>query len=443
MKFYNREKEIAKLLAIKQQSINAGQFTVVTGRRRIGKTQLLLKAYENESFLYFFVSRKSEVLLCKDYQNEIVEKLGLPILGEVTQFVTLFEYILQQSIQQPITLIIDEFQEFFMVNSSVYSDMQRLWDLYQYKSKINLLVSGSVESLMHKIFENNKEPLFGRAQHYIKVKPFETKVLKQIIKEYHPNFQPDDLLALYSFTGGVAKYVQLLMDNGAYTKNQMLEYILAEDSIFINEGKNILIEEFGKEYGIYFSILSAIAQGHTSRNEIEQMLQKEIGGYVNKMERDYHLLKKSKAMFSLSESKNIKYNMQDNFLIFWFRFIYKYNHIVEIGAFSQLRTIVERDYATFSGMMLEKYFRNQAIESGNYTQVGNYWDRKGTIEIDYIAVNEIEKSIIFAEVKRNPDKIKLEKLKEKANAVIKMYGHLQEFECEYIALSLNDVMSTI
>jgi AAA+ ATPase superfamily predicted ATPase len=443
MKFYNREKEIAKLLAIKQQSINAGQFTVVTGRRRIGKTQLLLKAYENEPFLYFFVSRKSEVLLCKDYQNEIVEKLSLPILGEVTQFVTLFEYILQQSMQQPITLIIDEFQEFFMVNSSVYSDMQRLWDLYQYKSKINLLVSGSVVSLMHKIFENNKEPLFGRAQHYIKVKPFETKILKQIIKEYHPNFQADDLLALYSFTGGVAKYVQLLMDNGAFTKNQMLEYILAEDSIFINEGKNILIEEFGKEYGIYFSILSAIAQGHTSRNEIEQMLQKEIGGYVTKMERDYHLLKKSKAMFTLSESKNIKYIMQDNFLIFWFRFIYKYNHIVEIGAFSQLRTIVERDYASFSGMMLEKYFRTQAIESGNYTQVGNYWDRKGTIEIDYIAVNEIEKNIIFAEVKRNPDKIKLEKLKEKANSIIKTYGHLQEFECEYIALSLNDVVPTI
>jgi AAA+ ATPase superfamily predicted ATPase len=443
MKFYNREKEIAKLIAIKQQSINAGQFTVVTGRRRIGKTQLLLKAYENERFLYFFVSRKSEILLCKDYQNEIVEKLGMPILGEVSQFTTLFEYILQQSTQLPITLIIDEFQEFFMVNPSVYSDMQRLWDLYQYKSKINLLVSGSVVSLMHKIFENNKEPLFGRAQHYIKVKPFETKVLKQIIKEYHPDFLAEDLLALYSFTGGVAKYVQLLMDNGAFTKNQMLEYILAEDSIFINEGKNILIEEFGKEYGIYFSVLSAIAQGHTSRNEIEQILQKEIGGYVTKMEKDYHLLKKSKAMFSLSESKNIKYMMQDNFLIFWFRFIYKYSHIVEIGAFSQLKTIVERDYATFSGMMLEKYFRTQAIESGKYTQVGNYWDRKGAIEIDYIAINEIEKNITFAEVKRNPDKIKLAKLKEKANSIIKTYSYLQDYECEFIALSLNDVVFTI
>jgi AAA+ ATPase superfamily predicted ATPase len=443
MKFYNREKEIAKLLAIKQQSITAGQFTVVTGRRRIGKTQLLLKAYENEPFLYFFVSRKSEVLLCKDYQNEIVEKLGLPILGEVNQFASLFEYILQQSIQQPITLIIDEFQEFFMVNPSVYSDMQRLWDAHQYKSKINLLVSGSVVSLMHKIFENNKEPLFGRAQHYIKVKPFETLILKQILKEYHPDFLADDLLALYSFTGGVAKYVQLLMDNGAFTKNQMLDYILAEDSIFINEGKNILIEEFGKEYGIYFSILSAIAQGHTSRNEIEQMLQKEIGGYVTKMEKDYYLLKKSKAMFSLSESKNIKYIMQDNFLIFWFRFIYKYSHIVEIGAFSQLKTIVERDYANFSGMMLEKYFRTQAIESGKYTQVGNYWDRKGTIEIDYISLNEIEKNIIFAEVKRNPDKIKLEKLKEKGNAIINTYPYLQDYNCEFIALSLNDVFATI
>lgn len=78
---------------------------------------------------------------------------------------------------------------------------------------------------MHKIFENNKEPLFGRATAKIHLKPFRTNVLKEILSDYFPQYNSEDLLALYAFTGGVAKYVQLFMDNGAYTKSKMLGYI--------------------------------------------------------------------------------------------------------------------------------------------------------------------------------------------------------------------------
>ncbi|MFZ1787246.1 MAG: ATP-binding protein, partial [Saprospiraceae bacterium] len=166
MKFYNRNKEIKKLKEIAFSSSNLAQFTVLTGRRRIGKTQLLLKAFEDQIYIYFFVSKKSEVLLCKDFIQELSSKLSVPILGEVTSFTAILEYIFQLSKKQTITLIIDEFQEFYTVNSSIYSDMQRLWDLNKETARLNLIVSGSVISLMHKIFENSKEPLFGRAQHF-------------------------------------------------------------------------------------------------------------------------------------------------------------------------------------------------------------------------------------------------------------------------------------
>ena len=87
--------------------------------------------------------------------------------------------------------------------------------------------------------------------------------------EYNPDHAAEDLLAIYSFTGGVAKYVQLLIDAGATTKTKMINHIIQADSVFLGEGKAILIEEFGKDYGVYFSILSAIARGKTSRSEIE------------------------------------------------------------------------------------------------------------------------------------------------------------------------------
>ena len=439
MKFYNREKEIKKLLEINEQSKKNAQFSVVTGRRRIGKTQLLLKSYGNTKFLYFFVAKKSEVILCQDFLQELKEKLNLPILGEVNSFSVLFEYIVQLSYEQNITLIIDEFQEFFTVNPSVYSDMQRIWDLHKDKAKLNLIVSGSVISLMYKIFENYKEPLFGRANHFIKLQAFKTNTLKEILSDYNPSYTPDDLLALYSFTGGVAKYVQLFMDNGWTSKEKMIEGMIDENSIFISEGKNLLIDEFGKEYGTYFSILTAISEGKNTRAEIENLLKKEIGGYLTKMERDFNLIKKQQPIFTKSSTKNVKYQIEDNFIMFWFRFIYKYSSMIEIGAYEQLRKIIKRDFSSFSGHMLEKYFRENAQISQAYTSIGNYWDRKGETEIDFIAVNEIEKSIDFAEIKRQKNSISIEKLRQKAAEFLIQNPQFNSYKKDFYAWSLEDM----
>lgn len=439
MKFYNREKEIKKLLEIKEQSKKNAQFSVVTGRRRIGKTQLLLKSYENTKFLYFFVAKKSEVILCQDFLQELKEKLNPPILGEVNSVSVLFEYIVQLSYEQNITLIIDEFQEFFTVNPSVYSDMQRIWDLHKDKAKLNLIVSGSVISLMYKIFENYKEPLFGRANHFIKLQAFKTNTLKEILSDYTPDYTPDDLLALYSFTGGVAKYVQLFMDNGWTSKEKMIEGMIDENSIFISEGKNLLIDEFGKEYGTYFSILTAISEGKNTRSEIENLLKKEIGGYLTKMERDFNLIKKQQPIFTKSSTKNVKYQIEDNFIMFWFRFIYKYSSMIEIGAYEQLQKIIERDFSSFSGHMLEKYFRENAQISQAYTSIGNYWDRKGETEIDFIAVNEIEKSIDFAEIKRQKNNISIEKLRQKAAEFLIQNPQFNSYKKDFYAWSLEDM----
>ncbi|MDR3367316.1 MAG: DUF234 domain-containing protein [Prevotellaceae bacterium] len=96
-------------------------------------------------------------------------------------------------------------------------------------------------------------------------------------------------------------------------------------------------------------------------------------------------------LFARSETKNVRYVIEDNFITFWFRFIYKYSHIIEINQLGELRKIIERDYATFSGKILEKYFRDKFIEQGGITQIGGYWDRSGENEIDLIALNEAEK----------------------------------------------------
>ncbi len=439
MRFYNRETELERLKQIQQLSLENAQFTVLTGRRRVGKTQLLLKSTEGQPTLYFFVSRKAELFLCQDFVDEISNKLQIPILGSVQNFSSLFKYLMQLSATRSFNLIIDEFQEFLNINPSVYSDMQRDWDTLKEQSKINLLVCGSVHSLMYKIFEDYKAPLFGRATNIMRIKPFQVSVLKLILFDNNPNYTSEDLLALYAFSGGVAKYVQFFVDNKALNINKMLDFIIKEDSSFVADGKNMLIEEFGKDYAVYFTILSAISRGENTRAKIEAVVGKEIGGYLTRMENDYSLISKSVPLFSKSETKNVRYVLQDNYLTFWFRFIYKYSYMIEINQFAELRKIIERDYTIFSGKVLEKYFREKFIEQGGITKIGGYWDKSGENEIDLIVLNDNEKTAQFIEIKRNEKHIRYNLLNEKSANMLVKTKELKSYKINYLGLSMEDM----
>lgn len=273
MRFFDRETEFEKLREIEELSHEVAQFTIITGRRRIGKTAMVKKYYEKSTILYFFVARKAETELCEIFIDEIRTKLNIPMLeGKGMTFATIFKFIMELSQTKHITLFIDEFQDFYRINSSIYSDMQNIWDSYKNKAQINLIVAGSVNTLMNKIFKDKKEPLFGRQTNTINVRPFKPLVLKQIMSEYCPDYKNSDLLALYTLTGGVAKYVELFIDRKKFTERTMLDMFFERDSYFLQEGKNMLVDEFGKDYGIYFSILTLIAQGRNTRSEIESIL---------------------------------------------------------------------------------------------------------------------------------------------------------------------------
>lgn len=439
MRFFDRKEEIATLRDIRRKASHTSQFTVVTGRRRIGKTSLVWKAYEDEPTLYFFVARKAEGDLCDDYRLEIENKLGIPTIGHSERFVEIFEFLMKFSATHPITLFIDEFQEFFRVNKSIYSDMQRIWDMYSATARINLIVCGSIFSMMTKIFKDKKEPLYNRQTSFMNVRPFTPSVLKEILGEYNPNYTADDLLALFSFTGGVAKYVQLLVDADATDKASMLDYIIKADSVFLGEGKAVLVEEFGKDYGTYFSILSAIARGKTLRAEIESLVGRQIGGYLTKLETEYEIISKKQPLFEKSTAKNVRYTIGDNFFTFWFRFIYKYSYMLEIENYNSVKTIINRDYETFSGLMLERYFKRQLIEQQLYTRIGSWWDRRGENEIDIIAENELNRTATFFEVKRKAVNIDLDKLEYKSAVFMRSTGEFDGYTINICALSMSDM----
>lgn len=436
MRFYDRETELTLLSKTEDISRKFAQMIFVIGRRRIGKTSLLTTAYAQSSCLYFFVAKKNEALLCSEFIEEIKTKLDVPVFGEIKTFKEIFGFLMELSKTRHFTLIIDEFQEFYSVNNSVFSDMQNIWDSNKQNSKLNLILCGSVYSMMTRIFENSKEPLFGRATQRIHLKAFDITTLKEILKDYAPDYAQEDLLAFYLFTGGVAKYVELLVQKNAFTLQRILEEMLSENSLFLEEGKNVLIDEFGKDYGNYFSILSLIASGKTSRVEIESILEMQTGGFLDRLEKEYGLIKKVRPILGKPNSRSIKYSIEDNFLNFWFRFIYKYRSAVEAGNLEYLKEIIVRDYNIYSGKILERYFVDKLKSEKKYNLIGTYWERNNQNEIDIVAVNDAEKKVLFAEVKRNVMKISREVLKEKSvNLVQKFNG----YKVEYIGYSLNDM----
>ena len=441
MRFFDRETEFEKLREIEDLSHEVAQFTIITGRRRIGKTEMVKKFYENRTMLYFFVARKAEADLCDIFIEEIRTKLHIPIMdSKGMSFATIFKFIMELSQNQHITLFIDEFQDFYRVNPSIYSDMQNIWDNYKNKAHINLIVAGSVNTLMNKIFKNKKEPLFGRQTSTMHIRPFKPSVLKEIMAEYYPNYKKSDLLAIYTLTGGVAKYVELLIDRKKFTEKKMLDMFFERDSYFLPEGKNMLVDEFGKDYGIYFSILTLIAQGRNTRSELEQTLNiKELSGYLKNLSEEYGLISKMQPIYEKSTNKNVHYTIDDQFLKFWFRFVYKYTHIIEAGGNEKLRTIAERDFTTVSGKSLEHYFNEVLKETGNYTRLGYWHDRKGENEIEIIAEDEVDNKIEFIEVKRQAKNFDEEILRGKVESFMNTVGSFNGYEIIYRGLSIEDM----
>lgn len=437
MRFYDRKNEIEILQKNERQAHDSAVFTVLTGRRRVGKTSLVTHALEGADWSYLFVSKDSEAALCQKFQRELDEQVGIHVYGQVAKFRDLFKVIMEESTRRHFTIVIDEFQNLHKINPAIFSEIQDLWDRYHNKSRLNLIVSGSIMSLMKKIFEDANEPLYGRPTSKFTLRPFTINVLKEIFHDHCPEYSNEDLLCLYMLTGGVAKYVELMMDGKCFTKAKMLNNVCRQDSYFLTEGRDLMNQEFSDDSVTYFSILQLIANGMTRRADIDGALMKDTGTFIQNLERDFRIISRIKPLLSKPNSKTSAYEISDQFLRFWFRFVCPYQSLIERQQFSLLRSNIDTHYDVFSGRTLEQYFQANLMESGKYTQVGNWWDRKGENELDIVAINEFDMTGMVAEVKRNPKKISIPKLKDKMNALPKdCFG---KYNLSVHAFSLEDM----
>lgn len=441
MKFYDRKKELSWLQSTREIAFNNhSQMTMVTGRRRIGKTKLILKSCEGTPTVHLFIDRSNEAMLCSTCARNASEALNTYIAPEITSFASLFETLMGIGRNKAFNLVIDEFQEFYYINPSVYSQMQDIWDRYKDTTHVNFIASGSVYTLMHRIFMDYKEPLYGRCDSSIKLRPFDTDVLKQIISDYKPDCTNDDLLALYTFTGGIPKYIEAFMDNGCTDMASMVDWMMRPNSLFQNEGKALLIQEFGKKYGNYFALLSAIANGDNTQQRLsERMGDTSINGHLKRLEEDYELIGRKRPIFAKEGTQTVRFEVTDLFLRFWFRYFIKYHYLIEIENLERLGEIIKADYPTYSGLTLEMYFRKRLMESKQFEQIGSWWQAKqdDPCEVDIVAIYAEEKRALVAEVKRQRKNFKPEDFKREVELLHNKI--LPNYEIEPACFCLDDM----
>jgi hypothetical protein len=324
--------------------------------------------------------------------------------------------------RKKIIAVFDEFQNFKYVNDAIFSILQKHIDLNKQQSKGLLLVIGSINSMMRRIFENADQPLYGRLNGSFLLRHFSLETVKEILSD-HGLTSNDDLLFFYSLFEGIPFYYNYISERGGFGKSRqdfIREDILDENSILLNEGREILLEEFGKDYSTYFSILEAIAGGATTMSRIADasgIPVHSLARYISELMEDHELIERRAPFDSKESHKMGRYYIGDNFLDSWFRYIFKNKSRLEMLGSERLTTEMMEDMPVFMGKKFEKFmiaYLSAMNREGRlrFDRIGQYWDR-GETEIDIIFTNDRDREIYFGECKLSPKRFNIEAIKTK------------------------------
>ncbi|MBI4972276.1 MAG: ATP-binding protein, partial [Candidatus Omnitrophica bacterium] len=416
-------------------------FTVVIyGMRRIGKTELVRKFSEKKDFMYFFVyNKKTSKSLLDEFEGILKKKGVLAGLEKLASWEDFVDIIFQRCKGK--IIVFDEFQNFKGVYPAIFSVLQRQIDENK-DEKMMLVFLGSITGLIKKVFEDMKAPLYGRVKAKIKLVNLDYTNVREILSNLGYESE-EDYIKFFSIFGGVPKYYAAIEDFGLNGKpfEEVLDYFfLKENAPFGYEVLDILRQEFGKRKGTYYTILEAIATGHTKLNEIASYTGlniTSINRYLKDLLEYYEIAGKKKPVTEGKKSKKSVYFIKDPVVGFWFKYIYKHLTLFEGKNYTELKEIIYRDINSHTGRNFEIICKEFLLSKGKNSGlpftpsvIGNWWH--GDKEIDLIVLGEKAKEILFAECKWsenvNAEKL-LADLKEKAKFVNWNLGKRKETYC--------------
>ena len=400
MTFHNRESELKRLN--ESFSRNEKQLVIVFGRRRLGKTTLLRKFSQTHDAFFFScpISTAGEAL--KQFQKQMAEKFDEPILRKATfsGWQEALEYIFEMAIQRNTPLIFDEFPYLLKSVPGIDSLLQHLWD--KTDKKIWIALCGSLVSVMRDQVLAQEAPLYGRRSEVIQIRSF----------SFHDTglFYPDATFVekayWYGFFGGIPAYAEKA--SSYKSPLEAIEKMILDQNGVLYQEPEFLVREELREPGAYFSILHSLASGKTRPNEIAQdsgVPHSGINKYLDTLKR-MQLVERRVPLTEKNPERSTKalYRMADNFLQFWFRFVFPNRSIIELGRGSiLLNGLIKPDLNTFMGPVYELICHQELNRNSRKllgweaVKIGRYWDHK--TEVDIVVENGFSRRVAFLECK--------------------------------------------
>lgn len=405
MKFLGREKEI---LDLEKEYARDGGFVVIYGRRRIGKTTLIKQFIKSKTAFYFLATKEVESQSMKRFAGVIARTTGNSVLQKAafSDWLDLFQAVADYKPNEKKVLVIDEFPYLVKVNDSFPSILQNAWDEILKGSNVMLILCGSLISMMKKHALSYESPLYGRrtAQMRIAPLPFTTVYENQKLSF-------EEAAEQYSITGGVPKYMEFFSD-GQPLYEQIKENVLSKNG-FLYEEPNFLLTDEVQVPTNYFSIIKVIADGNHKLGTIAGILGLETSAltpYLKTLS-ELGFIEKQVPVTEKNAEKTRKglYFISDNFLRFWFRYVYPYKGELEIDNMQISLDELDKDFKekfvafAYEDICKEIFARLCSDKAIEFTpsKIGSYWlnDKSGNTQIDVMAVDTVNKRLFAGECK--------------------------------------------
>ena len=416
MKFIDRKREMSTL---EKEYNRENSFVVLYGRRRTGKTTLIKEFIKDKNAFYFFADKQNESLQINRFKNQLAEHFKDEFLKkiEINDWDTIFDYFINKIGDEKFVLVIDEFQYLCLMNKGFSSIFQRIYDEKIADKNIMVILCGSLISMMYSEVLSYDSPLYGRRTAQIKLQP----ISFEYYKEFFNNKSKRELIEFYSITGGIPKYI-LEFDRNKSPLWNIENNIFNKDNFLYSEPKFLLQEEIN-DLSRYFSILNSVALGNTKLSSICSHLglnSSSMTSYITKLI-DLDILEKEVPVTeNIENGKKGLYKIKDNYLKFWFSYVYPYQSYLEIENLSYPLEKIKNEFNLWVSKIYEDLSRETLLNNFEIPfpikKLGRWWNNNEEIDIVGLGDNEI----IFGECKWSSKKVGLSvllTLKEKSKNV--------------------------
>jgi uncharacterized protein len=421
--FYGRGDELSALRSILER--RRWFFVRLTGRRRIGKTTLVqeaLRALPGRPVFYVQIPDSAPAGVLSAVQDAM-ETFAIPENIARPDSLLAFARTVGQLASAGYLVALDEFQYFSRKHLSEFtSHLQATVDDLSARADAvtgGLIVLGSLHAELMALLEDRDAPLYNRATDQIELPHLDVASILAIL-DAHADRSPERLLFLWTLFEGVPKFYRDAYEQGvlgADRKALLAGMFFRSSSPLRTEASNWFLSELRGRYDVVLKYVArhpgcsnADIEAHV--REVSPSTAEQAGGYLRILSDRYRMLERRLPVFARPEARRGRYYLRDNFLRSWLAAIQSPVSAVNFRPEAGLVEQADQRLADVEGHGLERlvgqlYEERSRRGRGDFAlthRIEGYWDRKGT-EIDLVAINEDDRVVRFATIKRNPEKL--------------------------------------